>query len=61
MFGLYKSRSSFFIRLAVCAALMLPFPASAQNSGSGVAAGAFVQGAKAFSAGEWMSSIFQLR
>lgn len=61
MFGLYKSRSSFLIRLAICAALVLPFSASAQDSGSGVAAGAFVQGTKAFSAGEWMSSIFQLR
>ncbi len=36
-------------------------PVYAQVSGSGVASGAFVQGAKAFGSGEWMSAIFQLR
>lgn len=36
-------------------------PVFAQNSGAGVASVAFVQGAKAFSSGEWMSAIFQLR
>lgn len=42
-------------------ALGLPFSAAAQSSESSLAGSAFVQGAKAFGAGEWMSSIFLLR
>lgn len=49
----------------ICAAGIILFAAAfsgfAQNSNPGVASAAFVQGAKAFGSGEWMSAIFQLR
>lgn len=41
--------------------LLSPVAASSYSSDSGLASSAFVQGAKAFGAGEWMSAIFQLR
>ena len=41
--------------------LLSPVAAFSYSSDSGLASSAFVQGAKAFGAGEWMSAIFQLR
>ena len=61
MFGLSKNKrnKNFLFSFLLCLSVFAPV--FAQNSNSGVASVAFVQGAKAFSAGEWMSSIFQLR
>ncbi len=47
--------------VALCVLFALDFACTAQSSSQNVAASAFVQGAKAFSAGEWTSSIFLLR
>lgn len=45
----------------ICSGLCSAVPLIAQSGESNVASHAFVQGAKAFGAGEWMSSIFLLR
>lgn len=58
MFGKNFFKSAFF---ALFTAFFLPCFVAAQSYTSEVASGAFVQGAKAFSAGEWISSIFLLR
>lgn len=45
----------------ICSCLCPLMPAFSQSGEAAVASSAFVQGAKAFGAGEWMSSIFLLR
>ena len=56
MFG-----KKFIAAAGISVLLALSGTVFAQNSDSGLASTAFVQGAKAFGAGEWMSSIFLLR
>lgn len=45
----------------ICSGIFTTFSLFSQSGESNVASNAFVQGAKAFGAGEWMSSIFLLR